>query len=151
MGQQQFILLVLGVVIVGLAVTIGLQLYGLNQKKANADALLLTAMDIATDTQVWLRTPLSMGGGLPATGGVPNISTISIDLSDLGYTVNGSNEYVTVDGTYTLTLSGGSIFIEGKSVTTSGGGDNNIVCVEIDGASLNDLTTEVNSGSGTCG
>ncbi len=151
MGQQQFILLVLGIVVVGLAVTIGIQLYGLNQKKANADALLLTAMDIATDAQVWLRTPRSMGGGLPPKGGIPDISTISIELTDLGYTVNGSDEYVTVDGTFSLSQNGGGIFVEAKSVTSSGGGDNNLICIEIDGYDLNDISTDVNSGTGTCG
>src|SRR5690554_5459445 len=38
MGQQQLLLLVLGIVIVGLAVVVGIQAFGENQKKANSDA-----------------------------------------------------------------------------------------------------------------
>ena len=36
MGQQQLLLLVLGIVIVGLAVVVGIQAFGENQKKANS-------------------------------------------------------------------------------------------------------------------
>ena len=62
MGQQQLLLLVLGIVIVGLAVVVGIQAFSENQKKANADALLLTAMRIATDAQAWLQKPEALGG-----------------------------------------------------------------------------------------
>ena len=39
MGQQQLLLLVLTIVIVGMAVLIGIQAFSQNQKKANIDAL----------------------------------------------------------------------------------------------------------------
>ena len=39
MGQQQLLLLVLGIVIVGLAVVVGIQAFSENQRKANADAM----------------------------------------------------------------------------------------------------------------
>lgn len=73
MGQQQLLLVVLGIVIVGLAVVVGIQAFSVNQKKANADALVLTGMRIATDVQVWLRTSTLLGGGMPPSGRIPDI------------------------------------------------------------------------------
>ena len=49
MGQQQLLLLVLGIVIVGLAVVVGIQAFSENQKKSNADALVNDAIRIASD------------------------------------------------------------------------------------------------------
>lgn len=150
MGQQQLLLLVLGIVIVGLAVVAGLQAFSVNQKKANADALLVTAMRIATDLQAWLQTPEAFGGGRPATGGVPGVDFVTVSLVDLGYPVNGSGEYVTIDGTFTMIQDGDGIFIGGFSPSSSGAGDNNVVCLEVNGHLLNDISTSVSSGPATC-
>ncbi len=68
MGQQQLLLLVLGIVIVGLAVVVGIQAFGENQKKANSDALVNDAVRIASDAQAWKLKPAAFGGGADATG-----------------------------------------------------------------------------------
>ena len=57
MGQQQLLLLVLGIVIVGLAVVVGIQAFGENQKKANTDAVVNDAIRIASDAQAWALKP----------------------------------------------------------------------------------------------
>ena len=145
MGQQQLLLLVLGIVIVGMAVVTGLQAFTVNQKKANADALLLTGMRIATDLQKWLQTPTAFGGGRPATGGIPDITTLTVSLDDLGYSVNASNQYVTVDGTYTLVKSATGIVILGLSSALGQGGDNNSVTIEVRGVTLDDITTNIST------
>ena len=141
MGQQQLLLLVLGIVIVGLAVVTGIQVFSVNQKQANGDALLMTGMRIATDLQVWLRTPTAMGGGLPATGGIPDIKTVSVTLADLGYPLNGSGQYETVDGMYTLVRSSTGIVILGLSGAIGSDGDNNTITIEVKGTTLDDITT----------
>ena len=63
MGQQQLLLLVLGIVIVGLAVVVGIQAFGENQKKANSDALVNDGVRIASDAQAWILKPAAFGGG----------------------------------------------------------------------------------------
>lgn len=151
MGQQQLLLLVLGIMIVGIAVVAGIQAFSVNQKKANADALVLTGMDIASAIQVWLRTPKTFGGGMPVSGELPDVGDITVGLADLGYTVNGSDEYQTLDGTFTLTQDSDGIYIMGVSATTSGAGDNNSICIEINGTQLNDITTAVSDGPTSCG
>lgn len=57
MGQQQLLLLVLGIVIVGLAVVVGIQAFSENQKQANADQMVNDAIRIASDAQAWKLKP----------------------------------------------------------------------------------------------
>ena len=63
MGQQQLLLLVVGIVIVGLAVVVGIQAFGENQQKSNADALVNDLVRIAGDAQAWGLRPTVFGGG----------------------------------------------------------------------------------------
>ena len=62
MGQQQLLLLVLGIVIVGLAVVVGIQAFGENQRKSSADAMINDGVRIASDTQAWSLKPTAFGG-----------------------------------------------------------------------------------------
>ncbi len=81
MGQQQLLLLVLGIVIVGLAVVVGIQAFGENQKKSNQDAITNDVIRIASDAQAWNLKPTAFGGG--------NGSFANVTLEKLGYTVTG--------------------------------------------------------------
>ena len=73
MGQQQLLLLVLGIVIVGLAVVVGIQAFGENQTKANADAMVNDGVRIASDAQAWALKPQAFGGPDPATEDIGEI------------------------------------------------------------------------------
>ncbi len=68
--------------IVGLAVVVGIQAFGENQKKANSDALVNGGVRIASDAQAWVLKPAAFGGG----DGEPD----NVDLTALGYTLNGN-------------------------------------------------------------
>ena len=160
MGQQQLLLLVLGIVIVGLAVVVGIQAFSENQKKANADALVMTAMRIASDAQAWLRKPAQFGGA-PLDNSVNppqrradfsglNVGT-DISLQGLGYPATGTPpEYRDVNGFYTISVSGSDLVVEAVSATTSGAGDNNLVCVSVGGVLVDNITTAINPSSGSC-
>ena len=151
MGQQQLLLLVLGIVIVGFAVIVGLQAFAVNQKKANIDAIQLTSMRIASEAQAWLRTPTSFGGGMPTLGNRPSdFSGLSLEIQDLGYSIDGSGNYVDLNGVYSGTISGGNFIITATSASTSGAGDNNIVCTIVSGPLVDDITTQINPSSGSC-
>ena len=153
MGQQQLLLLVLGIVIVGLAVVVGLQAFSENQKKANVDAMTLTAMRIATDAQATLLKPEIFGGGTPVSGIQPtNFVNNHFELRELGYPTNGTNEYVTIDGVFSVDYSSAQMLVQGVSASTSGGSDANLVCIYIDGPNLDEITTFINppDASGSC-
>ena len=151
MGQQQLLLLVLGIVIVGLAVVVGIQAFAENQKKANVDALQLTSMRIASEAQAWLRTPNSFGGGMPDLGTRPmDYTGLSLTIGDLGYLVDGSGNYSDLNGVYNGAVSSGSFVITATSASTSGAGDNNLVCTVVAGLTLSDISSNINPTSGSC-
>ena len=139
MGQQQLLLLVLGIVIVGLAVVVGIQAFGENQKKANADALVADAVRIASDAQAWNLKPAAFGGG----GG----AFTTLTLEKLGYTVTGSGAsatYTNLNGEFTLTVdSATQITIDASSITNSG--NDNAVEVVVSGTTPNAIQTTVST------
>jgi hypothetical protein len=63
MGQQQLLLLVLGIVIVGVAVVSGIELFELNHEKARRDNQVNKMLALATEVQAWKITPTIYGGG----------------------------------------------------------------------------------------
>ena len=152
MGQQQLLLLVLAIVIVGLAVVAGIQAFAENQRKANIDGLTMTSTRLAVEAQSWLRTPIMRGGGMPETGDRPsNFLNITLDFGIMGYPVNGNLEYQDIHGFYKGEVVDSDFVIRAFSANSSGDNDdNNVVCVTITGTSLGDITTEINPPGGTC-
>ncbi len=63
MGQQQLILLVIGIVLVGLAVLVGLEAYGRARREAEFDAMTQVALRLVDDLNEWYATPAVFGGG----------------------------------------------------------------------------------------
>jgi hypothetical protein len=131
MGQQQLLLLVLGIVIVGLAVVVGIQAFGENQKKANSDALVNDGVRIASDAQAWTLKPLAFSGG----NGVPT----NVTLAALGYTV-ASGTYTNLNGAFTLAATATSIIISGSSTANS-----NFVSVAVYGPTSQCIATAIGS------
>ena len=135
MGQQQLLLLVLGIVIVGLAVVVGIQAFGENQAKANADALVNDGVRIASDAQAWKLKPQAFGGGADAEG------FAGLTLSQLGY----SDPYSNLNGIWEVNTATADEFIVEGCNAASG----NLVTVTIDatgdseGTSSNNISTEV--------
>ena len=129
MGQQQLLLLVLGIVIVGLAVVVGIQAFGENQKKANADALVNDAVRIASDAQAWRLKPAAFGGGA-------NLKLKDADLVKLGY----ASPYSNLNGTFALTTAGNGLKITGTSTSPA-----NTVEVIVCGTSPSSIVTAVNA------
>ena len=79
MGQQQLLLLVLGVVLVGLAVVAGLAVVGEQTRKAEVDRMTVEAHRVAAAAFAWKQTPAAMAGGRDA----PFYSTLT--LGALGF------------------------------------------------------------------
>ncbi len=92
MGQQQLLLLVLGIVIVGVAVVAGIQAFGDGSRKADRDALSGEAMNVVGAVQAWKAKPAPFGGGVDAS------AFTGISFAGLGRP--------TVGGVYVLTRSG---------------------------------------------
>ena len=63
MGQQQIILLILGVIIIGIALTVGLLLFTSGNVQANKDAMVNDINDLAENAFQFRIRPRCLGGG----------------------------------------------------------------------------------------
>jgi hypothetical protein len=88
MGQQQLLLLILAAVIVGVAITLGINMFAQNSAQANQEAVVQDVLTIASRAQAWYRRPTQMGGGGRTFAGMT--------LTDLNFPASNAN------GDYTL-------------------------------------------------
>jgi hypothetical protein len=116
MGQQQLLLLVLGAIIVGLAIVVGINLFGEGALKANEDAVRQDILTMMARIEEYYRKPVMLGGGgkdLPTT----------LTFGDIGYRdSNGdlvTGDYTNENGTYSLGVSGDVATIDGTLVEDS--------------------------------
>ncbi len=63
MGQQQLLLIVLGVIVVGIAVVVGINLFNANAEEANKDGIVSDCTNLGAMAQQFYKKPASMGGG----------------------------------------------------------------------------------------
>jgi hypothetical protein len=63
MGQQQLLLIILGVIIVGIAIAVGLSLFSAQSIQANKDAIINDLNNLAAHAYQYKIRPSSMGGG----------------------------------------------------------------------------------------
>ncbi|BBM68737.1 hypothetical protein [Rhodothermus marinus] len=155
MGQQQLLLLVLGMVIVGIAVVAGIQAFSEGRQKAATDAAVSDALRIATDLQAWAMKPEAFGGG----GGDLQKGGEDVTFADLGYPEKGDgaygyaddNIYITPNGCFELTIDNAASVqatidaYESLDGTECGG--THYAQVKITGTDVGDVTTVVNPGS----
>ena len=98
MGQQQLLLLVLGIVIVGLAVVAGINAFDENQQKSSEDALTNEAFRLASDAKAWYNKPKQYDGG-----GSDGSELGSIQWQDIGVqdgSLEGSSNAASSSGQY---------------------------------------------------
>ena len=93
MGQQQLLLLALSAIIVGLAIVVGINMFGEGAAQANQDAVVNDVLTIATRAQGWYRKPAQFGGG--------GRSYNNVTLDTLQFVSPNEN------GSYTLTVLAG--------------------------------------------
>lgn len=63
MGQQQLLLIILGVIVVGIAVAVGITMFSQNAVSANRDAVVNDLVNFAARAQQYYRRPTTLGGG----------------------------------------------------------------------------------------
>lgn len=116
MGQQQLLLLILAAIIVGIAIVMGINMFGENAVQANQDAVTQDVLTIASRAQGWYRRPSQMGGGGRSFSG--------LTLANLNFETPNDN------GSYTLTANAQTITILGTG-TEDGDGDGNELQVQV--------------------
>jgi hypothetical protein len=63
MGQQQLLLIVLGVIIVGIAIVVGINLFNANAESSTQDSIVSQGTNIGALAQQYYKKPVALGGG----------------------------------------------------------------------------------------
>lgn len=98
MGQQQLLLIVLGVIIVGIAVVVGISVFTASSSQANRDGVVSDLTNLASLAQQFYRKPVALGGGARTFTGwsIPS----SLDTTGNGvYAVTVAAQSITLTGT----------------------------------------------------
>jgi hypothetical protein len=119
MGQQQLLLIILGVIIVGIAIAVGLSMFTAQSVGANRDAIISDLTNLAANAYQHRIRPTTMGGG----GG--DYSTYVIPPS-LASNENGTYTLGTVTAT-SVQFTGVSSQYTSDSVTGTYGPDGKLV------------------------
>lgn len=128
MGQQQLLLIVLGVIIVGIAVVVGINVFTASASQANRDAVVSDLTNLASLAQTYYRKPTALGGGNSTfTGWV-----IPTSLATTG------------NGTYVLTTGAQSITIVGTGKEKGTNGTSAVVVTMVIGPDSITSTTMTN-------
>jgi hypothetical protein len=98
MGQQQLLLIVLGVIVVGIAVVVGINLFTANAVSSNRDGIVADLTNLAATAQQFYRKPTAMGGG---------------GYTFTGWTVPAELD-TTPNGIYTATVAAQTVTLVGK-------------------------------------
>mgnify|MGYP001187601738 CR=1 FL=1 len=99
MGQQQLLLIILGVIIVGIAVAVGITMFQDNAVSANRDAVTNDLVQLAAKSQQYFRKPVSLGGG---GNSYVNLTANAAGMALLVSTAFSDND----NGTYTISTAG---------------------------------------------
>jgi len=116
MGQQQLLLIVLGVIIVGIAVVVGINLFNANAEEAAKDGVVSDCTNLGAMAQQHYKKPAAMGGGgnsfvnwdvpssLVRTANMSEDVTIDAQTQD-GLTLTATSTEAGVDGDpFTVTM-----------------------------------------------
>jgi Tfp pilus assembly protein PilE len=106
MGQQQLLLIILGVIVVGIAVAVGITMFTDNAVNANRDAVTNDLVNLAARAQQFYRRPTALGGGGNSFVGLTADAAGLRKLTNRGTNANGTYTIKTA-GTATGVVLGG--------------------------------------------
>jgi hypothetical protein len=122
MGQQQLLLIILGVIVVGIAVVVGITMFQDNAISANRDAVTNDLVNLGARAQQFYRRPTSLGGGQNS------FNLLGTDMSKL---VNGATatSWINPNGTYTISSGGDQeITLRGQGTEKVAGNAVEVTC-----------------------
>lgn len=106
MGQQQLLLIILGVIIVGIAVAVGITMFQDSAVSANRDAVTNDLVNLGARSQQYYRRPTSLGGGGNSFVGLTADAAGFAKLSSQPTNANGAYVIKTAGTATQLVLSG---------------------------------------------
>lgn len=99
MGQQQLLLIILGVIIVGIAIAVGLSMFSAQSVQSNKDAIINDLNNIAANAYQFKIRPTSMGGGGGSYVGY-SVPSKMVSNANASYNATGASATeITITGT----------------------------------------------------
>ena len=106
MGQQQLLLIVLGVIIVGIAITMGILLFSENAVQQKRNEIISECSLLASQAQLHYRRTVEYGGGgrsftgwaIPSQFKPTIAGSFSADVSAQEVIITGTGNDITTDG-----------------------------------------------------
>jgi hypothetical protein len=102
MGQQQLLLIILGVIIVGIAIAVGVSQFSGNSAQSNKDGVMSSLQNIAANAYQYKIRPTTLGGGGNAYTGYTIPSKLITDQNANYTVVTSSANSVQLQGTSTM-------------------------------------------------
>ena len=106
MGQQQLLLIILGVIVVGIAVAVGITMFQDNAVSANRDAVTNDHVNLASRAQQFYRRPTSLGGGSNSFVGLTADAAGLAKLTSKSSNANGSYAITSAGTATTVQVTG---------------------------------------------
>lgn len=128
MGQQQLLLIVLGVIIVGIAVVVGINVFTASSTSSNRDSVISDLTNLASMSQTYYRKPTALAGGNNTFTGW----AIPTQLATTG------------NGAYTATVAAQSVTLVGTGNQTGNDGTNPVKVTMVVGPNVITSTTADN-------
>jgi hypothetical protein len=122
MGQQQLLLIILGVIVVGIAVAVGITMFTDSAVNANRDAVTNDLVNLAARAQQYFRRPTALGGG--------GNSFVGLTADAAGLT-KLTNRQSNANGTYSITTAGTATGVTVQGVGTEFADGTNKVTMQI--------------------
>jgi hypothetical protein len=115
MGQQQLLLIILGIIVVGIAIILGFTMYNSNSVSANRESLMNEMLHLSSLAVAYYHKPAMLGGGGNSFEGweIPVEFQKSID-GKIKYNYQSKKDRVTITGTGTEIGNDGSSKIQMK-------------------------------------
>ena len=130
MGTQQILLIVLSVIIVGVAVSVGIQMFNTQRDSAEIQAIASDLQNIASQLMSYKSTPTSLGGG----GDVFLAANQSAAQAWIGWT---AATMTNSNATYTLAVT------DGQAVVTADNDNASSVTIEDADEDLDDIAVSL--------
>ncbi len=145
MGTQQILLIVLSVIVVGIAVAVGIQMFSTQAQNANRQAVMGDLQNYGASAVAHFKMPASMGGGGKGTPGFgADLAAAKTGVGRyMGFTAAGT--LTNDNGTYTLGYTSASVItITGVGTEIGQDGANGVQAVlTVTGTASSPLSTSI--------
>ncbi len=143
MGTQQILMIVLSVIIVGVAIGVGINMFSSQAFSSNRQALAVELTNYATLVMQYWKTPASMGGAGQIIGNV----TVAKVAGYIGFNPSSPYQVTSDNGEFrVISVSGNVVTLKG--VGTELKGSNKPICTTTIDVTTNAISATTSVGTG---